>query len=395
MSISSIVRDQMTRGSWIRKMFEVGLALKAKHGAANVFDFSLGNPYADPPPEFYEALKRVVAEEPRGIHGYMQNSGFPEARRAVAESLQAEVALPFTPEHVIMTVGAAGALNVAFKSILEPGDEVILIAPLFVEYNFYVHNHGGVKVVSNAGPDFLPDLADLEAKIGPRTKALLLNSPCNPSGRLIPADLLARIGDLLRRKSAEHGRTIYLVSDEPYRRLLFDGLEFASPFPHYDETLMAMSHSKDLSLAGERIGFLAISPRCRDAADIFAAATFVNRTLGFINAPALMQRMLTVIGSIKPDVALYQRKRDRFLTALRGMGYDVVTPDGTFYIFPRSPIEDDIAFVRLLQSKLVLTSPGTGFDFPGYFRICTCVDDAVIESSLPRFEEAIREARGS
>lgn len=393
MSISAVVREQMTRGSWIRKMFEEGLKLKALHGPENVFDFSLGNPNTEPPPEFFAALRRVVEDERPGIHGYMQNSGFPEAREAVAQSLRSEVGLPFTKDHVVMTVGAAGALNVAFKSILDLGDEVIVIAPFFVEYNFYIHNHGGVKVVSRVGPDFLPDLVDLEAKIGPRTKALLINSPCNPSGRLIPASLLSQIGELLREKSRKYGKVIYLVSDEPYRRILFDGLEFQSPFPHYEETLMAMSHSKDLSLAGERIGFLAISPRCSHAADLFAAATFVNRTLGFINAPALMQRVLTIIGPFKTDASVYQRRRDVFLSALRQMGYDVVKPDGTFYIFPRSPIEDDIAFVRLLQSKLVLVSPGTGFDYPGYFRISTCVDDEVIERALPRFEEAIREVR--
>ena len=374
-------------------MFEEGIRLKREHGDDNVFDFTLGNPYLNPPPEFLDALKAVVAEEQPKIHGYMQNSGFPETRDHVAAELSRDLNLPFTRDHVIMTCGAAGALNVILKSVLEPGDEVIVFAPYFVEYAFYIHNHGGVKVVSPADARFLPDLADLERRITARTRVVLVNSPCNPSGRLIPADILARIGDLLRRKSTEFGRTIYLVSDEPYRRLLFDGLQFESPMNHYASTLLAMSHSKDLALAGERIGFLAISPQCNDVLDLFSAMTFVNRTLGFINAPALMQRVLTRIDRFSVDVATYQRKRDLLYDALVEMGYEVNRPDGTFYMFPKSPLADDIAFIRLLQSKLVLVSPGTGFECPGYFRISFCVDDPVIERALPRFASAIAEVR--
>jgi aspartate aminotransferase len=391
MSMSSIVRDQIAHGSWIRKMFEVGRELKRIHGEGNVFDFTLGNPFVEPPPEFLAALRAVVDEEPGGIHRYMPNSGFPAARRRVAADLAAETGLPFTENHVVMTVGAAGALNVFLKSVLEPGDEVVVIAPYFVEYAFYIHNHGGTKVVSRVGPDFLPDLADLERRIGPRTRAVLVNSPCNPSGRLIDAGTLAAIGELLRHKAAAAGHPIYLVSDEPYRRLLYDGLEFASPLPFHDDSVIAMSHSKDYAIAGERIGFLAISPRCRDAADLFDAATFLNRTLGFINAPALMQRVIEKVGvRCRPDLAPYQRKRDRLLAALTAMGYEVPRPDGTFYLFPKSPVPDDLEFLRVLQEKRVLVSPGVGFEYPGHFRICYCVDDGVIERSLPLFEEAIR-----
>ncbi|MBM4395549.1 MAG: pyridoxal phosphate-dependent aminotransferase [Deltaproteobacteria bacterium] len=395
MSISNLVRDQIKRGSWIRKMFEEGLRLKQEHGPENVFDFTLGNPCIPPPDDFHRALEKVVREERPGVHAYMQNSGFPATRSRVARDLAVETALPFSADHVVMTVGAAGALNVALKSVLDPGDEVVLIAPYFAEYAFYVSNHGGTKVVSRARPDFLPDLDDLDARIGPRTKALILNSPCNPSGRLIPAGVLARLGDLLRRKSRRHGRTIYLLSDEPYRRLLFDGLEFASPFAHYEDTLMAMSHSKDLSLAGERIGYLAISPRCAAAADLFSAATFTNRTLGYVNAPALMQRMIAVIDRIRPDVAVYERKRDILFRGLTAIGYDVVKPDGTFFMFPKCPVPDDLEFVRTLASRLVLVTPGSGFEYPGCFRIAFCVPDDVIERSLPRFEEAFKAARGA
>lgn len=390
MSISNTIRNQMTRGSWIRKMFEEGLRLKAAHGAENVFDFTLGNPCVPPPPAFYRALRRVVDDEPAGIHTYMQNSGFPATRARVARDLTDESGLPFTPEHIVMTTGAAGAMNVALKSILDPGDEVVLIAPYFAEYAGYIGNHGGVKVVSQATADFLPDLTDLDRKIGPRTKALVVNSPCNPTGRLIPASVLEAIGDLLRRKSAEAGRPVYLISDEPYKRLLFDGLEYPRPLLHYDNVLVGHSHSKDMSLAGERIGFLAISPRCAAAADLFNAATYSNRTLGFVNAPALMQRVLATIEPFAAEIDTYRRKRDLFYNALVGMGYEVVKPDGTFFMFPKSPVADEFVFLAELTKRMVLVTPGTGFERPGYFRIAFCVPDDVIERSLPRFEEALR-----
>jgi len=374
-------------------MFEEGIRLKKIHGDDQVCDLTLGNPWLDPPPEFMDALRRVVDDERRGVHVYMQNSGYPETRDRVARRLSDEFGFDFTRDHVVMTVGAAGALNVILAAVVEPGDEVILISPYFCEYGFYVSNHQGVAVVSPSTRTFLPDIADLESRITARTRAVIVNSPNNPSGRLIPAQVLKELGDLLRRKSREIGRTIYLVSDEPYRRILFDGIRYASPLTFYDDTLVAMSHSKDLSLAGERIGYLAISPGCAAAADIFDAAVFLNRTLGYINAPALMQRMLAVIDDIRPDVEVYQHKRDILFDALTDMGYDIVKPEGTFYMFPRSPLPDDLDFIRLLQDRLVLVSPGTGFDCKGYFRISFCVDDKVIERSLPRFEEALKGLR--
>jgi len=374
-------------------MFEEGIRLKKEHGDENVFDLTLGNPYLDPPPEFHAALRRVVKDERPGVHVYMQNSGYPETREKVASDLRHETGLPFSMDHIVMTVGAAGALNVILKSIIEPGDEIILISPFFCEYTFYVDNHNGVKVVSPSTPDFLPDLDDIESRIGPKTRAVLINSPANPTGRLIPPSVLEGLAELLRRKSTQLHRTIYLVSDEPYKHLVFDGLEFESPLVHYDNTLMAMSHSKDLSLAGERIGYLAINPKCENAADIFNAAVFLNRTLGYINAPALMQRMLTVLERIKPDIDVYQRKRDMLYDSLVSMGYEIVKPEGTFYMFPRSPVPNDLEFIRTLQDRLVLVSPGAGFECPGYFRISFCVDDSVIEGALPKFGDAISSVR--
>lgn len=383
----------MVRGSWIRKMFEEGLRLKAIHGEFNVFDYTLGNPYVDPPEAFFQALSAVVTDRRRLAHAYMQNAGFPATRERVAADLAREVGRPFTGDHVVMTVGAAGAMNVALKSLLDPGDEVVVIAPYFPEYGFYIQNHGGVKVVSPAGDDFLPDLADIERRIDSRTRALIINTPCNPSGRVFPDEVLKHLADLLRRKNAELGRTIYLLSDEPYRRLVFDGTPSSSPARFYEHTLIATSHSKDLSLAGERIGFLAIAPEAEDAADMFAAATFCNRILGYVNAPALMQRVLQVLTSFDPPTAVYQAKRDVLHQGLRDIGYDVRRPEGTFFMFPKSPLADDRAFVDVLRRHRVLVTPGAGFDFPGYFRLSFAVDDAIIQNSLPAFAEAFKETQ--
>lgn len=393
MSISRQLREDMVHGSWIRKMFEEGLRLKAIHGAENVFDFTLGNPYVDPPPQFLEALEKVVHEERRGVHAYMQNSGFPEVRARVAADLAAELDVPFGPGSVVMTVGAAGALNVLLKSLLDPGDEVVVIAPYFPEYAFYIRNHQGVAVVSKADSTFLPDLADLDRCIGPRTRALILNSPCNPSGRMVTAEVLAGLGELLLRKSSRYGQAIYLLSDEPYRRLLFDDRVYPSPFRHYPNTILATSHSKDLSLAGERIGYLAIGPQCESAAELFAAATFCNRTLGYVNAPAIMQRVLLHLGAYPTNVPVYQRKRDRLYEVLTAMGYEIVKPEGTFFMFPKSPIPNDIEWLEVLAHERVLVTPGTGYAFPGYFRISFAVDDDVIERSFPGFERALKSVR--
>ncbi len=383
----------MVRGSWIRKMFEEGLRLKAIHGEYNVYDYTLGNPYVDPPEAFFQALEQVVGDRKRLAHAYMQNSGLPATRERIAAELARETGRPYTVNHVVMTVGAAGAMNVALKSLLEPGDEVLVIAPYFPEYAFYIQNHGGVKVTTQAGDDFLPRLDDLDRCIGPRTRALIVNSPCNPSGRVFPAEVLAGIAELLRRKNVEFGRTIYLLSDEPYRRLVFDGMRSTSPSLYYEHTLIGTSHSKDLSLAGERIGFLAISPDAEDAGELFAAATFCNRILGYVNAPALMQRVLQVVSSFDPPVAVYQAKRDRLFQGLTDIGYDVHRPEGTFFMFPKSPLQDDRAFVDVLRRHRVLVTPGAGFEFPGYFRLSFAVDDVIIENSLPAFAEALRETK--
>ncbi len=391
MPISRCLIESMSRSSWIRKMFEVGIDLKRKYGFDQVFDFSLGNPDLPSPPEFDQALIREASITGDSIHGYMPNAGFPETRCAVAEMLARNSGLPFDEDHVIMTCGAAGAINVFLKSILDAGDEVIVIAPYFAEYNFYIENHRGVKIVSKSNHELLPDLEDLEQKISNRTKIVILNSPNNPSGRVYSEVMLKNIGLLLQQSSRTNGRPIYLLVDEPYKKIIFDNRAYISPLRFYRNTVLATSFSKDLSLAGERIGFLAISPLIEDARDIINAATFCNRILGYINAPALMQRVIKDVLDAHVAVEIYQQRRDIMYAGLTEIGYKVIKPEGTFYIFPRTPIPDDISFVQALQEKLILTTPGSGFQYPGYFRIALCVPEDVIYRSFDGFTQTFKQ----
>jgi len=382
----------MEESSWIRRMFEEGCELKAQCGPENVFDFSLGNPCLEPPPKFQEALEAVVHERFPGKHAYMPNAGLMETRAVVAEYLTSEHDIAFGPEHILMTCGAGGALNVILKALLEPGDEVIILSPFFPEYRFYADNHGGTAVAVKSRKDFSLDLAALEERIGKRAKVVLLNSPNNPTGKVYDADSLAALGELLRAKEGRFGREIYLISDEPYAKLIYDGARVPSIFAAHPHTILATSHSKDLSLPGERIGYLAIHPNAPHARELANAMTFASRILGFVNAPALMQRVVAHLQGVSIDVGWYQRKRDRLCQALSEMGYSLVKPEGAFYLFPQSPI-DDLEFVRELQKSSILTVPGRGFGAPGHFRIAFCVDDCVIENSLPGFRAAIENCR--
>jgi aspartate aminotransferase len=392
MAVSARVKACMEESSWIRRMFEEGCELKARCGPENVFDFSLGNPCLEPPPKFQEALEAVVHERFPGKHAYMPNAGLMETRAAVAEQLTSEHHIAFGPEHILMTCGAGGALNVILKALLEPGDEIIILSPFFPEYRFYADNHGGSAVAVRSRKDFSLDLAALEERIGKRVKAVLLNSPNNPTGKVYDADSLATLGEILRAKEGQYGREIYLISDEPYAKLIYDGARVPSIFAAHSHTILATSHSKDLSLPGERIGYLAIHPHAPHARELANAMTFASRILGFVNAPALMQRVVAHLQGVSIDVSWYQRKRDRLCQALSEMGYSLVKPDGAFYLFPRSPI-DDLEFVRELQESNILTVPGRGFGAPGHFRIAYCVDDCVIENSLPGFRVAIEKYR--
>ncbi|HCL00128.1 MAG TPA: pyridoxal phosphate-dependent aminotransferase [Candidatus Marinimicrobia bacterium] len=393
MPISKKIANSISRSSWIRKMFETGIVLKRQYGAANVYDFSLGNPDLPSPPELNKILVEEACRSGAFVHGYMPNAGYVETRQAVADMLSRDSGLPFTKENIVMTCGAAGAINVFLKSVLDPGDEVVVIAPYFTEYNFYIENHGGAIIISDTNGELLPDLADLGKKIGKKTKVVVINSPNNPSGRVYSERLLKQIGDLLQQKSRRYGHPIYLLADEPYKKIIYDESAYHSPLKYYRNTILATSFSKDLSLAGERIGFLAVSPLIEDNKDIINAATFCNRILGFINANALMQRVVKHVLDAGVDVAVYKQRRDFLYSALVDIGYDVIKPEGTFYMFPRSPIPDDVAFVKALQGKMILTTPGTGFHRPGYFRIAFCVGDEFIKGSIKGFETVFKEIR--
>jgi aspartate aminotransferase len=287
-----------------------------------------------------------------------------------------------------MTCGAAAALNVLLKTILNPGEEVILLSPYFVEYGFYVDNHGGIAVTVPTNAEFAPDLASIEAAVNSNTRALIINSPNNPTGVVYPAALLESLGELLRRKQSEYGREIFIISDEPYRRIIYDGLTYSQVFPHYQNTVVVTSHAKDLALPGERIGYIAIHPEYPDREELSNGATFCNRTLGFVNAPALMQHLVRSLQGVSVDVADYQRKRDYLYTQLTELGYSVTKPQGAFYLFPKSPLDDDVAFVDALQEWNVLAVPGRGFGTPGYFRISYCVEDPVLEGAMNGFARA-------
>ncbi len=389
MAISTKMTDFASRSSWIRKMFEEGGKLKAEFGAENVFDFSLGNPDLPPPPAFAENLQKIVTEDGPGSHSYMPNGGYPFVREAVAAQISKEQEVPVTGEEILMTCGAAGALNVVLKSILNPGEEVIILAPFFVEYNFYIDNQGGVAKIVKTTEDFNLDLAAIEAAISAKTKALIINSPNNPTGQIYPAADLAALGALLSRCEEKFGSSIFLLSDEPYRKIIFEEYQVPSIFKAYQNSVVVSSSSKDLSLPGERIGYIAIHPAISDKQELLSAMVLANRILGFVNAPALMQRVVATLQGVTVDTDIYTRRREVFCKILADAGLEFTPPKGAFYIFPKSPLEDDAAFVAHLQKYKILAVPGRGFGMPGYFRLAFCVEDGVIARSAPAFKEAM------
>ncbi|MGB7762681.1 MAG: pyridoxal phosphate-dependent aminotransferase [Bryobacteraceae bacterium] len=386
MPISQSIAGQLERSSWIRRMFEIGIQLRRERGAENVFDFSLGNPEVEPPAAVIGALRRVVEQDRPHTHGYMPNAGYPEVRSQLARRLAASTGLPFAAEHLIMTGGAAGAINTVLKSILDPGDEVIVLNPYFPEYRFYIENHGGRVVPVETAADFLPDPDRIAAAVTPRTKALILNSPNNPTGRLYPAGLLRELNGIVREP-------LLAISDEPYRPIVYDSVTPPDTLALIDRSVLAWSWSKAMAIAGERIGYLAISPRLEEAAALANACTFAHRILGYINAPAIWQRVVALEPDATVDVSLYQAKRDRLCGALQAMGYDAPRSEGSFYVFPRTPIPDDVAFIRALQEEGILAVPGSGFGRSGYMRLSLTISAPEIERSLPGFERAIRKVR--
>jgi len=392
MAIATKIAGHISRSSWIRKMFEEGAKLRQQYGDDNVYDFTLGNPDVEPPAAFGEALRQLANHPLPGMHRYMNNAGYPETRAAVAAKLSRDAGLAVTAEQVVMTCGAGGALNVVLKTILNPGEEVIILAPYFVEYKFYIDNHGGVPVeVWTNRETFRLDLAAIEAAITTKTRAIIINTPNNPTGVIYRADELAALGDLVKRVQQRTSHQIYVISDEPYARLVYDGQQVPNVFPLIENSVIVTSHSKDLALPGERIGYLAINPRMATADQFVEGAIFCNRTLGFVNAPALMQRLVAGLQDSSVDTAAYQQKRDLLYYNLTRLGFAMVKPDGAFYLFPQSPLKDDVEFVKRAQQQRILLVPGSGFGAPGYFRIAYCVDQGMIERSLPAWEQLARE----
>jgi len=391
MALSQKLQKQIAEGGWIRKMFEEGIALKKEFGESNVFDLSLGNPVMEPPEAFQQELRRWVNDRSPGMHRYMPNAGYAETRAAVAAHLSSGTGLHFTPNEIVMTCGAAGAINVVLKTVVEAGDEVIVFAPFFVEYVYYIDNHQGLPRIVPTDDQFIPDLRLLGDNITPKTRAVLLNSPNNPTGVVYGHTILKGIGDLLGVKERQYGTEIFLISDEVYRRLVYDGVECPYVFQYHPRTIVATSHSKDLAVPGERIGYIAVNPEYEGREELMNGLIFCNRVLGFVNAPALMQHVVQSLQDVSVDVGQYAKKRDLLYNGLAEMGYSMVKPAGAFYIFPRSPIEDDVAFVKELQKHNVLVVPGKGFGAPGYFRISYCVEDRVIEGSLPGFRAVARQ----
>lgn len=391
-AIAEKVARDVQSASFIREMFERGRRLKAQYGDDNVFDFSLGNPNAPPPAAYFDALQAVAAERRPALHRYMPNAGFDETRAAVAAFLSREYRQPFDAASVILTCGAAGGLNVVLRAICNPGDEVIVLAPYFPEYRFYVEQAGATLVVVPTDAEFQPDLAALEGALTPRTKALLLNTPNNPSGAVYGDPVLQKLAALLRHHDSSE-RPVYIVCDDPYRRIVYDLGWCPTPAMHHARTLIVSSYSKDLSIPGERAGYIAVPGQVPERAAVLAALTMLNRTLGFVNEAAVTQRVVARCADACCDVGFYRANRDLLCDALRKLGYDLVVPRGALYAYPKTPIPDDARFVDLLLEQRILAVPGRGFGTPGFMRISFCVERRVIEKALPGFARALEQVR--
>jgi aspartate aminotransferase len=393
MTIAKKIKLSISQSSMIRKMFEEGILLKKKYGADKVYDFSLGNPNVEQPEEFKCELINLAAEIIPLKHGYTPNAGYPETRQAIAQKINKATGLKMDADHVIMSCGAGGALNVILKALLDPGDEVIVLKPFFVEYPFYIDNFGGIVKYATTKTDFSLDIASITEAISNKTKAIIINSPNNPTGKVYSEKEIAELSSMLLEKGRALGKTIYLVSDEPYAEIVFDNVTVPNVLKAYPDSIVAYSYSKTLSLPGERIGYIAINPQISEADDLISALILCTRILGFVHAPALMQRIVARLQDVAVDVKVYQKKRDLLCAGLAKADYKFAKPQGAFYLFVQSPIPDDVKFVKLLLKKNILVVPGSGFGGPGYFRIAYCVDDATIINSMDGFDSAIKECK--
>jgi len=394
MPIAQKVKEALASSSMIRKMFEEGILLKKQHGADKVFDFSLGNPDIDPPPAFHEVFVKLAQEDEKGSHGYMPNAGYQFVRDALAKKVSKEQNVNIDGSFVIMASGAAGGLNTVFKTICNPGDEIIVTRPFFMEYRAYAANFGTKLVEVDALDDFNLDLKAIGAALSEKTAAVLINSPNNPTGKIYPAEVLAGLASLLSEHGKKTGRFPYLVSDEPYREIVYSG-EVPPVLSCYAQSIVVSSYSKSLSLPGERIGYIAVSPQVSDKDDLVNGLIYCARVLGFVNAPALMQRIVASLTEARVDVSIYRRRRDAFMKILDDVGIEYAVPEGAFYLFCKVPNSktgkeaDDKIFVEHLKKSLILGVQGSGFGKPGWLRFAYCVDEKIILASAPAFKDAM------
>jgi aspartate aminotransferase len=395
--VDTVIAERMVglvnNNSVIREMFEEGKRLAGIYGAENVFDFSLGNPSVPAPEELNRAVKDILDEEPSiFVHGYMSNAGYEDVRATIADSINRRFGTSFNQSNIIMTVGAAGGMNVIFKTILNPGDEVLTFSPYFVEYNSYVSNYDGKLVAIDPDTEtFQANIEDLERKITPKTKALIINNPNNPTGVVYSEETIKKVAAILDAKQKEYGTEIFIISDEPYRELAYDGVEVPYITKYYNNTIVGYSFSKSLSLPGERIGYLVIPDEVDDAEQMKTAAAIATRVLGFVNAPSLMQRAVARCIDAKCDVDSYNRNREALYNGLVKLGFECIKPQGAFYLFVKSPVPDEKEFCNVAKKHNVLLVPGSSFKCAGYVRIAYCVSYDTIINSLPRFAEIAQE----
>ena len=397
MVISEKMQPMVQNNSAIRAMFEEGRQMAEIYGAENVYDFSLGNPNVPAPECVKQAVIDILEQEdPVFVHGYMSNSGYPDVRKTVAEDLNKRFGTSFTEDNILMTVGAASGLNVILKTILNPGDEVIAFAPFFVEYNSYVKNYDGeLVVISPNTEDFQPNLEELEAKITPKTKALIINTPNNPTGVVYSEETIKKMAEILCRKEKELGTDIILISDEPYRELVYDGVEVPFITKYYHNTVIGYSYSKSLSIPGERIGYLVIPDEVTDGKEVYQAAVIANRILGSVNAPSLFQRVIMRCIGQTSDISVYDKNRKLLYESLKEYGYECIKPEGAFYLFVKAPGGDEERFCAVCKKHHILVVPGSSFFCAGYVRIAYCVTYEQIQRSLPAFKAVMEEMRNS
>lgn len=401
MPVAPHIKETMNskNSSAIRKMFEEGCYLKKQYGSENVYDFSIGNPDLSPPEQVLQSIKFCAENEISGIHGYMANAGFLETRKAMAQKVSTEQGMPVDYDCILMTSGAAAALNCVFKAILSPGDEIIVPVPFFAEYSHYIANYGGVLVPVSTKQDFSLDIESITSSLSSKTAAVLINSPNNPTGKVYSSSEIKELASVLNNHSVKCGRSPYLICDEPYRAILYDGNQVAPVFPEYNNSVIVTSFAKDLSLPGERIGYIAVNPLCQDYNEFISACTFSARVLGYVNAPAFFQRVVAMSWNSPIDYSSYDCRRKKLMQILDSVGIKYTIPQGAFYVFCQVPLKkdakasdssyDDGDFCEHLKKHLILCAPGTGFGLSGWFRMAYCVSDSVISGCYSQLAKAV------